>query len=127
VTVPHHASAAQVVAAVSAVKSAADCGEWPASEPSAALARAADLVADRSDELTGLAVDDTGFTVSGAAKEVRRTRQTLLLSAQAATSLVGAMVPMDAAPGVASRLGCTTRTPIGAVGAVGAITAITRR
>jgi acyl-CoA reductase-like NAD-dependent aldehyde dehydrogenase len=52
VTVLHHASVAQVGTAVAAVKSAADRSEWPASERSAALARAADLVADRSDELT---------------------------------------------------------------------------
>jgi succinate-semialdehyde dehydrogenase/glutarate-semialdehyde dehydrogenase len=75
-------------------------------------------VVERSDELTALVVDDTGFTVSDAANEVRRTRQTLLLSAQAATSLAGEMVPMDAAPGVASRLGYTIRTPIGVVGAI---------
>jgi acyl-CoA reductase-like NAD-dependent aldehyde dehydrogenase len=117
-TVVHHASAAQVGQAAAAVAAAQERIEWPASDRFAVLSRAADLVTARSDELAALMVDDTGFTVADAATEVKRARQTLLLSAQAATTLAGEMVPMDAAPGVASRLGYTIRTPIGVVGAV---------
>jgi acyl-CoA reductase-like NAD-dependent aldehyde dehydrogenase len=117
-TVVHHASAAQVGQAAAAVAAAQERIEWPASDRFAVLSRAAELVTARSEELAALIVDDTGFTVADAATEVKRARQTLLLSAQAATTLAGEMVPMDAAPGVASRLGYTIRTPIGVVGAV---------
>jgi succinate-semialdehyde dehydrogenase/glutarate-semialdehyde dehydrogenase len=118
VTVVHYASAAQVGQAAASVAAAQERIEWPASDRFSALSRAADLVTERQDELAALMVDDTGFTITDAATEVKRARQTLLLSAQAATTLAGEMVPMDAAPGVTSRLGYTIRTPIGVVGAI---------
>jgi succinate-semialdehyde dehydrogenase/glutarate-semialdehyde dehydrogenase len=118
ITLVHEASVEQVQQAVAAVAQAQQSIDWPASERYVALSRASELLGQRRETMAGLIVDDTGFTVGDALGEVDRTRQTLLLSAQAATSLTGDLVPLESAPGVSHRLGFTVRVPVGVVGAV---------
>lgn len=114
----HHATPELVDRAVGAVATAQAEIDWPPADRAASLTRAADLVGAQAEQLAQLMVDDTGFTITDARGEVGRTRQTLLLSATAATQLEGEMVPIDAAPGIRNRMGFTYRAPIGVVGAV---------
>lgn len=81
------------------------------------LARAAQLVQQRREELVTTIVSDTGFTLADAAREVDRTEQTLLLSAEEAKRIHGEMVP-SAGPGAAGRLAFTIRHPLGVVCAI---------
>src|SRR5690242_3786995 len=69
------------------------------------LRRASDLVRDRADELTGLLVAETGFTVNETSVDLERTSQTLLSSAEEAKRITGEIVPLDAVPSDRKRFG----------------------
>jgi acyl-CoA reductase-like NAD-dependent aldehyde dehydrogenase len=82
------------------------------------LARASELVAERRVQFAESIRLDTGFTVADIDREVGRTVQTLLLSAEEAKRIHGEVVPMDGAPGWTGRFGFTIRRPIGVVVAI---------
>ena len=72
---------------------------------------AADLVRD-SREIVQTIVDDTGFTIGDAEREVARAEQTLRISGEEAKRIHGEMVPLHGAPGVDGRLAFTVRHPV---------------
>ena len=82
------------------------------------LDRAAALLRSRSDEAAGLIVREAGKTIRQARKEVRRAVTTLSLSAEAARSNAGEVIPFDAFEGSADRRGWFTREPLGLVVAI---------
>ncbi|WP_439901527.1 aldehyde dehydrogenase family protein [Microbacterium azadirachtae] len=82
------------------------------------LERAAALLRARADEAAGLIVREAGKTIRQARKEVRRAVTTLSLSAEAARSNAGEVIPFDAFEGSADRRGWFTREPLGVIVAI---------
>jgi acyl-CoA reductase-like NAD-dependent aldehyde dehydrogenase len=82
------------------------------------LSRAARLLEERSQAFVEAVVDDAGFTVNDARREVQRATQTLLLSGEEAKRIHGEVVPIDGAPGVSGRYAFTLRRPLGVVCAI---------
>lgn len=74
-----------------------------------------ELVEQRGRELASLIVAEAGFPVTDAMREVHRTVQTFLVSAEEAKRLAGEMVPIEGAPGQAHRMAFTIRVPRGVV------------
>lgn len=91
---------------------------FPAYQRAAVLDRAAMLVASRADELAWLIASEAGKPVTAAQHEVARCGDTLRLSATAARTLGGDVVPMDATAAGSGRIGFTLRVPVGVVGAI---------
>ena len=90
----------------------------PAHERSRILHRAADLIAERREEIARTIVLEAGKPIRDARAEVTRAMQTFRFSAEEAKRLYGETVPMDAAIGSEGRVGITFREPIGVIGAI---------
>ncbi len=118
-TVPR-GSAADVDAAVtSAVAGAAVMAEVPAYQRYTILKKAADLLAERTQEFARTITMEEGKTLAEATAEVGRAVQTMTLSAEESKRLHGETVPLDAAPGIGAHLlGFTVRVPCGVVAAI---------
>jgi len=112
------ADAAQVTQMVDAAHAAFRRGSPVAHERGAILDRAAALVEERAAEFVETMQLEAGFTAADALGEVRRSIQTLKLSAEEARRLAGEMVPLEGAPGQAGRLAFTLRVPLGVVAAI---------
>lgn len=84
----------------------------------AILQRAATLLEERADETARLIVREAGKTIRQARKEVRRAATTLSLSADAARSHAGEVIPFDAFEGSENRRGWFSRDPLGIVVAI---------
>ncbi len=82
------------------------------------LERAAVLLGERSAEAAHLIVREAGKTIRQARKEVRRAITTLSLSADAARSQAGEVIPFDAFEGSENRRGWFTREPLGVIVAI---------
>lgn len=82
------------------------------------LDRAAALLRDRADEAAALIVSEAGKTIRQARKEVRRAITTMSLSAEAARSAPGEVIPFDAFEGSENRRGWFTREPLGIIVAI---------
>ena len=92
--------------------------KWPAYERAELLYRAVDLIEARKEELAQLLVKEAGKPIKTARGEIDRTIATYQFSAEAAKSMYGETVPMDAAPGVTDRIGWTKREALGVVSAI---------
>lgn len=101
--------------ALSAKKAMAELPLWKRAE---ILNRAADLLMERQDQIAELLVYETGKILRDTKAEVGRAASTLRFSAEAARSLQGEMIPIDAMQGGEGRLTFTVREPIGVVGAI---------
>src|SRR3954467_4795238 len=110
--------AALVDKATEAAAAAFAKGDFPAHKRAAVLARAAELVAEREDELTMTIAAEAGKPVKTARVEAQRCVGTLEFSAAAARSLTGHTVPMDAGVAGEGKLGIVIRVPYGVVGAI---------
>ncbi|WP_257352273.1 aldehyde dehydrogenase family protein [Pseudalkalibacillus decolorationis] len=102
----------------SAVSAKKDVAELPLWKRAAILNKAAELVSQRQEELATLIVYETGKTLRDAKGEVNRAVSTLRFSAEAARSLHGDMIPIDAMEGGEGRISYTIREPIGVVAAI---------
>jgi acyl-CoA reductase-like NAD-dependent aldehyde dehydrogenase len=111
-------SRAQVARAIDAAHDAFRRGAPSPYERGAVLDRAAALVEARLPEFVRTMQMEAGFTVSDATGEVRRSVQTLKLSAEEARRLAGEVVPLAGAPQQGGRLGFTLRVPLGIVAAI---------
>jgi acyl-CoA reductase-like NAD-dependent aldehyde dehydrogenase len=109
------ASRAQVDAAVAAAHRSFETTRLDATERYTLLRKAGDLIERRRDELVRILAAETGFPVTDTHNEVTRAIQTLLLAGEEAKRLVGEVVPIEAAPGHAHRMGFTIRVPRGVV------------
>src|SRR4051812_4632377 len=110
--------AALVEKAVGAARAAFDSGGFPAHERAALLDRAAELVAEREDDLTMTIAAEAGKPVKTARVEAQRCVSTMQFSAVAARTLTGHTVPMEAGAAGEGKLGIVIRVPYGVVGAI---------
>ena len=110
--------AALVGRAVGAAHAAFESGGFPAHERAALLDRAAELVAEREDDLTMTIAAEAGKPVKTARVEAQRCVSTLDFSAVAARTLTGHTVPMEAGAAGEGKLGIVIRVPYGVVGAI---------
>jgi succinate-semialdehyde dehydrogenase/glutarate-semialdehyde dehydrogenase len=112
------ADAGQAVQMVEKANAAFRTGAPTPYERGAILDRAAVLLENRTADLVHAMQGEAGFTASDAAGEVRRTAQTLKLSAEEARRLAGEVIPLEGAPQQAGRLAFTLRVPLGVVLAI---------
>lgn len=109
------ASRDQVRAAVAAAQASFETTPLDATERYAILRRVGDGLEARREELVRVLTAETGFPVSDTRNEVTRAIQTFLIAAEEGKRLVGEVVPIEAAPGNAHRMGFTIRVPRGVV------------
>lgn len=109
------ASRDQVRAAVAAAQASFESTPLDATERYAILRRVGDGLEARREELVRVLTAETGFPVSDTRNEVTRAIQTFLIAAEEGKRLVGEVVPIEAAPGSAHRMGFTIRVPRGVV------------
>jgi acyl-CoA reductase-like NAD-dependent aldehyde dehydrogenase len=113
------ARAAEVAAAVAAAKEAASgMRDMTREQRSAILRRASALLIERKEEFARAISSESGKPIREARLEADRSAQTLLFSSEEAHRLVGEVVPMDASPAGAGRMGITVRDPLGVIAAI---------
>lgn len=93
-------------------------GGLPQYERAAILDRAAQLVAERRDDLAETISREAGKPLKTATVEAERTVDTLRFSAAEARKLTGGTVPMEASAAGVGKLGVMLRVPYGVVGAI---------
>jgi acyl-CoA reductase-like NAD-dependent aldehyde dehydrogenase len=113
----HEADQEQTTTALAAAARAQDGRRLSHYDRFQVLTRAADLLAAREDAVQRI-IDDAGFTLQDARREVERACQTLRTSGEEAKRIHGEVVPLHGAPGVEGRLAFTVRHPIGVVCAI---------
>jgi glyceraldehyde-3-phosphate dehydrogenase (NADP+) len=117
-TVPR-ATPADVDAAVATlVRGAEAMRKMSAYDRGQMLRRTAEIMKRREDDLARTISAEEGKILAEARLEASRSRETIEVSADEARRVVGEMVPLDAAPGAAGRLGFTLRVPCGIVAAI---------
>ncbi|MCA9981242.1 MAG: aldehyde dehydrogenase family protein [Anaerolineales bacterium] len=92
--------------------------EMPAHERARILERTAVLIENQHGELARLMARESGKPLRYAKGEVSRCVETFTFAADAARSLHGETVPMDAAKGGVGKIGYYIREPVGVVGAI---------
>ncbi|MFM9066766.1 MAG: aldehyde dehydrogenase family protein [Planctomycetota bacterium] len=117
-TVPRASSRELDEALAGAVQGAAIMRRLPARERFLILRRTADRLLEQQQELGTLIAREEGKTLAEGIFEVTRAAETLELSAEEAKRLGGEVLPLDAAPGGAGKLGFTLRVPCGVVLAI---------
>ena len=110
--------AATIEQAVTLASEAFSKGEFPQWERAAMLDRAADLVAERQEDLAETIAREAGKPIKTATVEAARAVETLRFSATEARKLTGETIPMAAAPAGVGKLALTLRVPYGVVGAI---------
>ena len=104
--------------AIEAAHEAFASTDFPQHRRAAVLERAAELVAERRDELAATIAAEAGKPLKTATVEAQRCVDTLTFSAVEARKLTGGTVPMEASPAGAGKLGVMLRVPYGVVGAI---------
>jgi acyl-CoA reductase-like NAD-dependent aldehyde dehydrogenase len=117
-TVPRGTTSDVDLAIGSAVRGAEAMGKLTAYQRYAILRRAADLMAERAEDLGQTITREEGKVIAEGRGEVQRAIQTITLSSEEAKRLHGETVPLDAAPGNVSQFGFTIRVPVGVVAAI---------
>jgi acyl-CoA reductase-like NAD-dependent aldehyde dehydrogenase len=117
-TVPRGTAADVDLAVASAVRGAEAMGKLPAFQRYTILRRAADIMAERAEDLARTITMEEGKVLAESRAEVQRAVQTITLSAEEAKRLHGETVPLDAAPGATTQFGFTIRVPVGVVAAI---------
>ena len=90
----------------------------PAHERAAILVRIAEALHERREELAASLCAEAGKPIKAARGEAGRAVETYLAAADAARTLAGDVVPMDASPAGEGKLAFTLRLPVGIVGAI---------
>jgi acyl-CoA reductase-like NAD-dependent aldehyde dehydrogenase len=91
---------------------------YPAHARAAILYKAADIIEQRQEECATIMALEAAKSIRNAREEINRTVQTYRFAAEAAKSIYGEQIPMDAAKGGENRFGFTMRTPLGVVTAI---------
>ena len=112
------ADAAVIDRAISVAQDSFEAGDFPQHERAAVLERAAEVVAEREDELTVAIAAEAGKPVKTARVEAQRCVGTLGYSAIEARTLAGEAVPMEGSAAGAGKLGVVIRVPYGVVAAI---------
>jgi acyl-CoA reductase-like NAD-dependent aldehyde dehydrogenase len=105
-------------AVAAAAGAAAAIAATPAYERASLLRRVADLIEERADEIGHLMARETGKALKDAVAEVRRSQDTVRLSAEEAVRIEGEQVPLDSSEMGAGKLAFLLRFPVGVVGAI---------
>ncbi|MGO9872456.1 MAG: aldehyde dehydrogenase family protein [Acidimicrobiia bacterium] len=108
----------QVHDAVRAAKATLDAGPLPAWKRAEILDRAAQLLAQRTEDLARVIATESAKPIKTARVEAQRTVSTFTFAAVAARTLAGDVVPMEASAAGEGKLAFTLRVPIGVVGAI---------
>ena len=90
----------------------------PGYERTELLRRAAALVGERYAEIAEIMCRETGKAINDCETEVKRSVDTLMLSADEAVKITGEHVPLDSAPMGAGKIAFMLRFPVGVVGAI---------
>jgi len=93
-------------------------GALPAWRRAEILDRAAQLLAQRTEEFARIIAEEAAKPIKTARVEAKRAVSTFTFAASEARRLTGEMVPLDAADVGEGKLGFTLRLPIGVVGAI---------
>ncbi len=109
---------ALVERAIAAAHEAFENADFPQHERAAVLDRAAELVAERVEDLALTIAAEAGKPIKTATVEAQRCVDTLTFSATEARKLTGGTVPMEASPAGTGKLGVMLRVPYGVVGAI---------
>ncbi len=117
-TVPRATPADVDAAIASAVRGAKVMAKMPAHQRYTILRRAADLMAERAEDLARTITCEEGKILAEGRAEVQRAIQTITASSEEAKRLHGETVPLDAAPGATRQFGFTIRVPVGVVAAI---------
>ena len=105
-------------AIASAVRGAEVMRKIPGYERFEMLRKAADLMAERTEDFGRTITMEEGKTIFEGRGEVGRAVQTISLSGEEAKRLYGEVVPLDGAPAWTGQLGFTLRVPCGVVAAI---------
>lgn len=100
------------------VDGAAVMRRMPAYDRSQILRRASQLLRQRAESFARTITAEEGKILAEARTEAWRSAETMEVSAEEAKRIIGEMVPLDAAPGAAGKLGFTIRQPCGVVAAI---------
>lgn len=117
-TVPQGGTGDIEVAVAGAVEGAAVMRRTPGYERFQILARAAELMRQRVDDLGRTISLEEGKTFAEGKGEAQRAVETIQLSAEEAKRISGEVLPLDGAPGGAGKFGFTLRVPCGVVAAI---------
>lgn len=117
-TVPQASAADVDLALAGAVRGAPLMRKMPAYDRAQILRKAADLMYAKQDELGRIISMEEGKTLREGIFEAGRAAETMTLCAEEARRLHGEVLPLDASPGGAGRLGFTLRIPCGVVAAI---------
>ncbi len=112
------ADAGTVDRAVRAARHAFESADFPQYQRAATLDRAAELVAERVEDLALTISAEAGKPLKTARVEAQRCVDTLTFSAVEARKLSGGTVPMEASSSGIGKLGVMLRVPYGVVGAI---------
>ncbi len=113
------AGATDVSAAVASARAAApEVAEMPAFERAAILRRAADLVVRDAESIGEVMARETGKALGDAQGEVKRSMDTLSLSAEEAIRIEGSHVPLDGSAMGHGKMAFLMRFPVGVIGAI---------
>jgi acyl-CoA reductase-like NAD-dependent aldehyde dehydrogenase len=93
-------------------------GALPAWRRAEILDRAAQLLADRTEQFARIIADEAAKPIKTARVEAKRAVSTFTFAAVEARRLAGEIVPLEAADVGEGKLGFTLRVPIGVVGAI---------
>lgn len=104
--------------AVAVARARLTAGDLPAHQRAAILDRAAELLAERADDFARTIALEAAKPITTAKGEVARGVDTLRLSAAAARTLTGELLPMDAAASGVGKTGFVKRVPSGIVAAI---------
>ncbi|MFQ5948247.1 MAG: aldehyde dehydrogenase family protein, partial [Acidimicrobiia bacterium] len=107
-----------VDAACSAAAGALARGDFPQHARARVLEVAADALRDRIEDFARTIALEAGKPIRTARVEASRCVDTLTFSAVEARKLSGELVPMDASPSGAGRIGFALRVPIGVIAAI---------
>jgi glyceraldehyde-3-phosphate dehydrogenase (NADP+) len=117
-TVPRATAADAERAVGAAVLAAARMRRLTAHERSEIVTRAADLLAERVEDIAHTMTREQGKPLAEALGEARRTPALLRLAASEAARMHGETIPLDAAAGAGDKMGFTLRQPCGVVVAI---------
>lgn len=108
-----------VRAAVGAAEKAApEVAAMPAHARAAILRKAALLIVERADEIGEIMARETGKSLTDAKGEVKRSMDTINLSAEEAIRIEGRHIPLDGSAMGSGKMAFMMRFPVGVVGAI---------
>ncbi len=116
VSLSSEADVRQAIARATAVRTT--LAQMPAYQRAQILERTAVLLQNQQADLARLMAQESGKPLRYATGEVARCVETFTFAADAARSMHGETIPMDAAKGGVGRIGYYIREPVGVIGAI---------